>query len=56
MKLKVLGRVDLSTGKIYDNEGKEVSISKPKPLDMKELQDRLERRRSWLAGEFSYLP
>ena len=56
MKLRVLGRVDLSTGKIYDNDGKEVTIPKPKPLNVEELQERLERRRAWLAGEFSYLP
>lgn len=56
MKLRVLGRVDLATGKIYDNEEREVTIPKPEPLNVKELQERLERRRAWLAGEFSYLP
>lgn len=56
MKLKVLGRVDLSTGKIYDSNGKEVTMPKPEPLNVEELKERLERRRAWLAGEFSYLP
>ena len=56
MKLRVLGRVDLATGRIYDNEGEEVTIPKPKPLNVEELQERLERRSAWLAGEFSFLP
>jgi len=60
MELKVLGHVDLETGKVYNNEGKDIT---PEPMTMKDFQkylddtnERLERRRAWLAGEFSYLP
>lgn len=50
MKLKVLGKVDLATGKIYDTNGKEIVKAKPAPFNRKEIEERLERRRAWLAG------
>lgn len=54
MKLKVLGRVDLSTGKIYDNKGNEVILPKPSMPNFDKIQEAQERRRAWLAGEFGY--
>ena len=50
MTLKVLGRVDLATGKIYDIDGKEIVKAKPAPFNRQEIDERLERRRAWLAG------
>ncbi len=47
---KVLGRVDLTTGKIYDIDGTEIVKAKPAPFNRKEIDERLERRRAWLAG------
>lgn len=53
MKIKVLGHVDLQTGKVYDNNDNEVSI-KESFRSEDNLKERLERRRAWLAGEFNY--
>jgi hypothetical protein len=50
MPIKVLGRVDLATGKIYDIDGTEIVKAKPAPFNRKEIEERLERRRAWLAG------
>ena len=51
-KPKVLGKVDFSTGVVYDNNGNIVPKKSFTASD--DLQERLERRRAWLAGEFSY--
>ena len=51
-KPKVLGKVDLSTGIAYDNNGNVMPKERFAASD--DLQERLDRRRAWLAGEFSY--
>ena len=54
-KVKILGKVDLSTGTIYDANGNVIpKKSAPKFTGLDE--ERLARRSAWLAGEFSYLP
>lgn len=50
MPIKVLGRIDLATGKIYDIDRTEIVKAKPAPFNRKEIEERLERRRAWLAG------
>lgn len=51
-KPKILGKVDLSTGIAYDNNGNVMPKENFTASD--DLQERLKRRRAWLAGEFSY--
>ena len=54
-KIKILGKVDLSTGTIYDTNCNIIpkeSATKFTGLD----EEHLARRSAWLAGEFSYLP
>ena len=55
IKFKIVGKVDLSTGIIYDAKG-DIVPKKPTPKCTGLDEERLARRRAWLAGEFSYLP
>lgn len=51
---KIVGRVDLVTGTIYDAKGNIVPKQLSKPFNGIN-EEALNRRRAWLAGEFSYL-